>query len=41
MQISAALAAITAALPSPEDRPGQRQMAQAVANEINRLLPSE
>ena len=34
MKIAAALAAITGALPSPEQRPGQLQMAEAVATAI-------
>jgi ATP-dependent DNA helicase DinG len=34
MQVRAALAAVTAALPAAEDRPGQQQMAQAVADAI-------
>jgi len=34
MQVRTALAAVTAALPAAEDRPGQQQMAQAVADAI-------
>lgn len=36
MKIDAALAAVTRALPAAEDRPGQVQMAQAVADAIER-----
>ena len=35
-QVLAALAAVTGALPAAEDRPGQQQMAQAVAEAIDR-----
>ncbi len=34
MQVAAALAAVTGALPAAEDRPGQKEMAQAVADAI-------
>jgi len=34
VQVEAALTAVTGALPAAEDRPGQRQMAEAVANAI-------
>ncbi|NMD25935.1 MAG: hypothetical protein GYA65_17315, partial [Actinobacteria bacterium] len=33
--VTAALAAVTGALPAAEERPGQRQMAQAVASSID------
>lgn len=36
MQVDSALAAVTGALPAAEDRPGQRQMANAVADAIER-----
>lgn len=35
MQVAAALAAVTGALPAAEDRPGQKEMAQAVADAIH------
>ena len=34
MQVDTALSAVTGALPAAEDRPGQRQMANAVAQAI-------
>lgn len=34
MKVGTALAAVTGALPAAEDRPGQQQMAQAVADAI-------
>ena len=38
MNVQKALDAVTRALPAAEDRPGQRQMAQAVADAIEGLL---
>jgi len=35
MQVATALAAVTGALPAAEDRPGQKEMAQAVADAIH------
>ena len=35
MQVAAALGAVTGALPAAEDRPGQKEMAQAVADAIH------
>ena len=36
--VTAALAAVTGALPAAEERPGQRQMAQAVARSRDRTV---